>query len=265
MSRVPIEHTRKRFIFSSQPVCYRMRRWTTRSRSIFMRMSEIIHLEVLTLMAMIAAARTLAKVSAIRKFKTICDRDECRRRVRWLAAQQGRPNNRVPRSFCCVWVCPTIQGVAASGHILPESCWNCCGKGCHWDTRAAKKHGKVEEWVVGLYPKTENSPIRSGNVWRSGHFFGDNVTIPEGYAAVGDTTRTQVLTPQQRMDFLGLIVACQSARYARISWRYREWNIRVFNPGPYDRWLGAPGTVIGNALKINTFIRRSFKMKGSRT
>jgi len=74
MSRVPIEHTRKRFIFSSQPVCYRMRRWTTRSRSIFMRMSEIIHLEVLTLMAMIAAARTLAKVSAIRKFKTICDR-----------------------------------------------------------------------------------------------------------------------------------------------------------------------------------------------
>jgi len=103
----------------------------------------------------------------------------------------------------------------------------------------------VGGWVISKNGKfTYTVPVTFGD---PGHFFGDNVTIPEGYAAVGGYHTHPGPDPAAEMDFLGLIVALPIGTVCPNIWRYANGNIRVFNPGPYDRWLGAPGTVIGNA------------------
>jgi RHS repeat-associated protein len=168
----------------------------------------------------------------------------------WQAQQGQAQQQSSPGASAASGSVPTIQGVAASGtYSSRKAAGIAAEKAAIGDTRAAKKHGKVEEWGGWVISKngkfTYTVPVTFGD---PGHFFGDNVTIPEGYAAVGGYHTHPGPDPAAEDGFSGADCGFANRHgmpeYLGVT---ANGNIRVFNPGPYDRWLGAPGTVIGNA------------------
>ena len=80
------------------------------------------------------------------------------------------------------------------------------------------------------------------------HFFADNVTVPDGYTAVAGYHTHPGPVAFVEDAFSPQDAAWSSpARFPAYLGVAANGNIRVYSPGqPYDRWLGTPGTLIGN-------------------